>query len=161
MNINAASDGIQGTTTVQIDGGTFDITGSEGIEGTYVQINDGTINISASDDGINGSNKSSAYNTTIEINGGDITVNMGQGDTDGIDSNGDLIINGGTINITGQSACDYDGTAEKNGGTLIVNGQQVSTIPNQMMGGGAAEWAAPAETWAALAAECSRRWAFN
>ena len=31
---------------------------------------------------------------------------------------------------------DYDGNAQYNGGTLIVNGQQVSSIPNQMMGGG-------------------------
>ena len=52
------------------------------------------------------------------------------------DSNGNIIINGGTIDITGQSAFDYDGNAQYNGGTLIVNGQQVSSIPNQMMGGG-------------------------
>ncbi len=121
---------------MQIDGGTLDITASEGIEGTYVQINGGTINISASDDGINGSNKSSAYNTTIEINGGDITVIMGQGDTDGVDSNGDLIINGGTISVNAQSPFDYDGKAEKNGGTLIVNGTETDAITNQMMGGG-------------------------
>ena len=61
---------------------------------------------------------------------------MGQGDTDGIDSNGDLTITGGTIDITGQSACDYDGTAQKTGGTLIINGTETDTIPNQMMGGG-------------------------
>ena len=61
---------------------------------------------------------------------------MGQGDTDGLDSNGDLYITGGTVDITGQSACDYDGRAEKTGGTLIVNGQETDSIPNQMMGGG-------------------------
>ena len=60
---------------------------------------------------------------------------MGAGDTDGIDSNGNIYINGGTVDVTGGSTFDYDGTAEYNGGTIIVNGTQVDTIPNQMMGG--------------------------
>ncbi len=136
ITVNAGSDAIQGTTVVQIDNGSLTLSGGECIEATYVQINGGTINISASDDGINGSGKSSAYSTTVEITGGDITIVMGQGDTDGIDSNGDIYIRGGNINITGQSACDYDGKAEKTGGTLIVNGVETDTIPNQMMGGG-------------------------
>ena len=61
---------------------------------------------------------------------------MGPGDTDGIDSNGNITINGGTIAITGSSSFDYDGTGVINGGTVTVNGQQVTTMPNQMMGGG-------------------------
>ena len=61
---------------------------------------------------------------------------MAQGDTDGIDSNGDLTITGGTINITGQSAFDYDGTATYTGGTLIVNGEEIHELTNQMMGPG-------------------------
>lgn len=136
FNITASSDGIQATTTAQIDGGTFNITASEGIEATQVKINDGTINISASDDGINGAQKSKSLDVSIEINGGSITINMGQGDTDGVDSNGDLYINGGTINITAQSPFDYDGKAAKNGGTIIVNGTETDEITNQMMGGG-------------------------
>ena len=111
------------------------IDASEGIEGTYVKINNGTINISASDDGINAGNKSKNYNTTVEINGGKITIKMAAGDTDGIDSNGNLYINGGTIDITGNSPFDYDGEAKYNGGTLIVNGETTNTITNQFMGG--------------------------
>ncbi|MBR5094938.1 MAG: hypothetical protein IK095_07575, partial [Oscillospiraceae bacterium] len=42
---------------------------------------------------------------------------------------------GGTISISGNSSIDYDGTATFTGGTVIVNGQQVTTIPNQFMGG--------------------------
>ena len=61
---------------------------------------------------------------------------MGQGDTDAIDSNGNLYINGGTINITAQSPFDYDGEAKYSGGTLIVNGTETTSITNQMMGGG-------------------------
>ena len=61
---------------------------------------------------------------------------MANGDTDGIDSNGNLYINGGTINITCNSPFDYDGKAEYNGGILIVNGTKTNEITNQMMGGG-------------------------
>ena len=136
FTIRAGDDGIRAQTVVQIDDGDIRITASEGIEGTYIQINGGTVYIQASDDGINGAYKSKAYDVAIVINGGDITVVMSSGDADGIDSNGDIIVDGGTINVTGSSSFDYDGTAEYNGGTIIVNGQQVSYIPNQFMGGG-------------------------
>lgn len=136
FNITAGSDGIQGTTIVQIDGGSLTMTSSEGVEATFVQINGGTVSIDASDDGVNASNKSSACQVKIEVNGGDITVNMGQGDTDGFDTNGDLIINGGTLNVNAQSPFDYDGQGQLNGGTVYVNGSQTTELTNQMMGGG-------------------------
>ena len=134
--ITAGDDAIHANTLLQIDGGEITVSAAEGLEATYVQINGGDISISASDDGVNAARKSSAYTSTFEMNDGTLTVVMGQGDTDGIDSNGNIMINGGTINVSGQSSFDYDGTAQYNGGTIIVNGQQVTTIPNQMMGGG-------------------------
>ncbi|HAW15988.1 MAG TPA: hypothetical protein DCW41_04715, partial [Clostridiales bacterium] len=106
-----------------------DITAAEGLEGTVVTVNDGDIYIAASDDGINAAQKSDEYSPLVEINGGNITIDMGAGDTDGIDSNGDITINGGTVSISGMSAVDYDGTAQLNGGTLIVNGEETDTIP--------------------------------
>ncbi|MBQ9030920.1 MAG: carbohydrate-binding domain-containing protein [Parasporobacterium sp.] len=130
--INADDDGLHATSIVQIDSGSFEISAAEGIEGTWIQINDGTIRISSWDDGINGAQKSDSFRPTVEINGGDITVSMTSGDTDAIDCNGDLIINGGTIDLTGPSAFDYDGAGQYNGGTIIVNGQQQSSLPNQM-----------------------------
>ena len=135
LTIQAGDDGIHANSVAQIDGGALTIRAAEGIEGTCVQINGGVISIQAGDDGINAARKSSAYNAVIIINGGDITVAMGAGDTDGIDSNGNIIVNGGTIRVTGNSTFDYDGSAQYNGGVIIANGQQVSTIPNQMMGG--------------------------
>lgn len=136
ISINAADDAIQAATIVQIDGGNLSLTGAECIEGTWVQINDGTIDISASDDGINGAQKSSAYTPTVEINGGDITIAMGQGDTDAVDANGNLSVTGGNIDITGQSSFDVDGNISYTGGTITVNGTQIDQISNQMMGGG-------------------------
>ncbi len=133
--IEAGDDGIHADMSIQIDGGTIDIIAAEGFEATSIVINDGDISINASDDGINAAQKVDDIDVRVEINGGNITIVMGQGDTDGIDSNGDLIINGGEISITGQSSCDYDGKGELNGGTLIVNGEEVDEIPGQFMGG--------------------------
>ena len=138
FTINAKSDAVQAVTYLQIDGGTFKLTAAEGFEATSIQINDGTIEISASDDGINGAQKSNSAGTpNIEINGGKLTIVMGQGDTDAIDCNGNITVNGGTIDITAQmSSFDYDGTATYNGGTIIINGEEVNSIPQSMMGGG-------------------------
>jgi hypothetical protein len=136
FDITSVSDGIQGTTYVQIDGGTFNISSAEGIEATYVQINGGDITIDASDDGINATSKSTACDVVVEFNGGNTTITMGQGDTDAVDANGSIYVNGGTIDITAQiSSFDYDRTAEFNGGTIIINGTEVSEIPQSMMGG--------------------------
>ena len=137
FTITGGSDGMQACALLQIDGGTMDITASEGLEATYVRINDGNINISASDDGINASTGTNACETAIEINGGNLNVAVGQGDTDAIDANGSIYVNGGTINVTAQmSSFDYDVKAEFNGGTIIINGEEVSEIPQSMMGGG-------------------------
>ena len=135
LSIDSGDDGVHGTVWVQIDGGSLSISAGEGIEGTTVRINGGEIAIQSWDDGINAARKSTAYPVLVEINGGTVTIAMGAGDTDGIDSNGDIVINGGTISITGSSGFDYDGTAQLNGGTVIVNGQTLDTIPNQFMGG--------------------------
>ena len=120
LQITAADDGIHAVSIVQIDGGTLHITAAEGIEATWVQINDGEITISATDDG---------------INGGSLSITMGQGDTDGIDSNGNLTITGGTISVNAQSPFDYDGTLTHTGGTIIVNGSETTEISNQFGGG--------------------------
>ena len=142
FNITSVSDGICGTTYIQIDGGTINISSTEGIESTYIQINGGTVNVSAVDDGLNASQKSTAVGTpTVEVTGGELTVTMSGNDVDGIDSNGNIIVSGGTITIVypaqaPSESFDCDGTATYTGGTIIINGTQVDSIPQSMMGGG-------------------------
>lgn len=135
LTVEAGSDGIHADSVCQIDGGSVTVNAAEGIEATYVQLNGGTVNITAADDGVNAGAKSKAYNVTVEITGGSLTVAVGPGDTDGIDSNGDIIIRGGAVDITAaMSAIDYDGKAIYTGGTIVINGEQVDSIPAPSMG---------------------------
>ena len=136
FNINASDDGIHATSVLQIDSGNFTLKAYEAIESTYIQINGGQFNISAYDDGINAARKSSFYSPVIEINSGTIKIVIANGDHDAIDSNGDLIITGGIIDITSNSAFDYDGKCYYSSGTIIVNGQQVDSIPTNNFNGG-------------------------
>ena len=135
--ISTGDDAVKAEQRVWIAGGTIDIAESvEGIEAPVIVIDDGDITLNASDDGVNASaSEIVADGLSITINGGNLTIVMGQGDTDAIDSNGDLAISGGTLGITAQSAFDFDGAGTLTGGAITVNGEQVTELTNQMMGG--------------------------
>ena len=62
------------------------------------------------------------------MNGGNLTVEVGQGDTDPIDSNGNITVTGGTIKMTGQTGFDFDGTATYTGGDIYLNGEKQTEI---------------------------------
>lgn len=114
-------DGVHADDALTVNGGTITVTESyEGLEGLTVTINDGTIDITARDDGINTAGEK------MELNGGYIHILAGG---DGVDSNGDLTINGGEIYIdgpsdNGNSAIDYGDRSSVyvNGGTLVAIG---------------------------------------
>lgn len=136
LNINAADDAIRGNSFVQIDGGTINIESSEeGIEANYIKVNDGKITMNANNDGINATPKVNSE-VAIEVNGGTIDISMASGDTDAFDSNGNIIINGGTIHVEAASAFDADGTAQLNGGDVTVNGEKITQITVTRGGGG-------------------------
>lgn len=136
FDLTVGDKGIQALTLVQIEGGEITIPASvEGIEAAYVLINGGTLNINASDDGINASSDINAE-VGIEFNGGDITIVMGAGDTDAVDSNGNIYINGGTFDLTCGSSFDSDGQITYEGGTVVVNGQTITDFTAIQMGPG-------------------------
>ncbi len=101
----------------------------EGVEGSSITINDGDININVLDDAIN----ASADDGQITIAGGTIYL-ICQGD--GIDSNGDLTIEGGNIVIEansiysgGDGALDVGGVYSISGGTITdENGSPLDVL---------------------------------
>ena len=129
FRIAAGDDAIHAASAAQIDGGSFVISAWEGIEATYVQLNGGSLSIEAEDDGVNAGRKSGAYRPTVEIRGGELTIDVASAEGDGIDSNGNIIIRGGTVRIRGEHPFDYDGSASFRGGTLILNGEKTDRIP--------------------------------
>ncbi len=118
FTINTNDDAIMSDLLTEIDGGTINIQSSyEGIEGAYVKITNGTITIFSSDDGINSASDDTSITEYIIITGGTITVDA---NGDGLDSNGSILISGGTITVCGPTS-NADGALDAENG-IIVNG---------------------------------------
>ena len=134
----AGDDGIHASGDLVIDSGTYTVKNStEGLEGKSITINGGDITIYSTDDGVNAANKNAQQSEIFfTMNGGNLTVEVGQGDTDPIDSNGNIAVTGGTIKMTGQTGFDFDGTATYTGGDIYLNGEKQTEIVNSMPGGG-------------------------
>ena len=109
----------------------------EGLEATDITIAGGTIDIAPTDDGINANGY--GENSVIRIAGGDITIiNPSGRDADGLDSNGDIYIEGGRVFISvtdGGSNCALDYGSE-NGGECIVSGGTVIACGGSAMAEG-------------------------
>ncbi|MEA5037149.1 hypothetical protein SDC9_32476 [bioreactor metagenome] len=159
ISIASGDDGIHADENLVINDGSVTITQSyEGLEGFAITVNGGQIDITSTDDGMNagggadgsgfmmgggGFDKdsfSSALTNSgdlpqLTINGGVISVFSSSGD--GVDSNGDLTINGGTLyveaNNNGNSAID---AGAESGGTCVVNGGVVLAIGSSSMAEG-------------------------
>lgn len=120
--------GVQGSSSTSNP--KIDITASyEGLEGTTVSVYSGDIDVVASDDGVNAASSDLGEHSdkyAINIAGGDLYIDAG---SDGLDSNNDISITGGRVEVYGadammDAAIDYDGTFTLSGGTLFGAGME-------------------------------------
>jgi hypothetical protein len=129
FNISSADDGIHADLAIKINNGDINIVKSfEGIESFCITINNGNIIIVSSDDGLNATKgKATEANdgSYLYINGGNICVNASKGD--GLDSNGNIVMMGGTVVVHGPKSqpevgTDYNGSFNISGGFLVLTG---------------------------------------
>lgn len=139
ITLSSGGRGIHADGDMVVNGGDIEVKKSyEGLEGTSVTINAGGIAINSFDDGINsaggtdptdngfpGRDSANAdEDCYIKICGGYIWIDA---DGDGIDSNGDFFVEGGTLLVCGPTsegngAIDYEGEALISGGAVIAVG---------------------------------------
>lgn len=140
ITVDADGDGLQANDGIYIAGGSLYVLNSyEGLEAQDISIWNGDITIIAEDDGINGAggNDGSGLDSfggknpfaadlscNVAIHGGIVNISAGG---DGLDSNGNLVINGGEIYVngptnSGNGAIDYSGSGIINGGILVAAG---------------------------------------
>lgn len=146
FTVSSGDDAFHADNTLQINAGTISIENSyEGLEAQNVLISGGTIELKATDDGINaaGGADESGYGGfrggdrfgggmgsskgKISISGGTLYINASG---DGVDANGCLEISGGNITLCGPTrgdtaVLDYDTTGVINGGRFLGTGSSM------------------------------------
>ena len=163
VTVDAGDDALHCDTQIYIESGEILLQSCyEGIEAPQVTIDGGNVTIYPEDDGINanGGEDSFAFGPMgeasaeseasseetdeseeevtplITINGGSITIVNETGmDSDGLDSNGDIVINGGTVFVSMKggginNALDY---GSENGGQCLINGGVVIACAGSAM----------------------------
>ena len=101
----------------------------EGLQGAFVNVNGGSLDIASGDDGVNASNGDSTIEgyenadsesddgSAITISGGRVQIDYSS--SDGIDSNGSAHVTGGEV-VVGGAAGSMDGSVDANGETTLV-----------------------------------------
>ncbi len=147
ITITTGDDAIHAENYLVVNGGDIEVVASyEGLEGFKIEINAGNLDITSTDDTFNASSTtttfgggmggSTTYNEetdpAIIINGG--TINL-DSQSDSLDTNGVLLINGGDITVNGPNSnveilMDFDRYGEIDGGNLIAVGGTSNMFSN-------------------------------
>lgn len=129
ITISSADDGIKSETSITTGTATLKVTNSvEGLEAPFITVESGSVSLVSSDDCFNATFGNGGENddgSLLSLLGGDVVVNTSGGD--GLDSNGDILVTGGTIIVHGppsqpEVGMDYNGTCNVNGGFLVISG---------------------------------------
>ena len=162
--ISAGDDGIHSETSVYIESGSIEMLSCyEGLEAVTIDVAGGNILIYPKDDGLNANGRRENFfgmgsfpgirrqddavtedtaaeeETWVHVSGGLLTIiNENARDADGIDSNGDILITGGSIRVSlinngTNSALDY---GSESGGTCIITGGDVIACGSYTMAEG-------------------------
>jgi hypothetical protein len=135
ITISSADDAIKSKYWIEVNGGTISIPRSvEGFEAPSLFFKGGDIHLTSSDDGINatmGNDVEGNDGSNLTISGGYVVLNAPAGD--GMDSNGNMTVTGGTILVQGPPAQPEVGLDVN--GPLLINGSfmVVSQINSNMV----------------------------
>jgi hypothetical protein len=132
INISSTDDAMHSETSIVFDGGNTTISKSyEAVESALIYMNGGTLDLTASNDGINTTKGTTSGGTEsndgsyLYVTGGTLAATCTGGDA--IDSNGNLEISGGVVIANGpisgvEEAVDFNGTFNMKGGLFIGAG---------------------------------------
>ena len=144
--VKSDDDGIHAEKTLTITGGTVEVTMAyEGMEAAYMNFEGGVTSVITTDDAWNaaGANASSSTGgnggrggfggggfggsdgSKIKVTGGFHYLYVGTGDTDGMDSNGDIDMTGGVVVIECRMNGGMGGMVDSNGETNIKGGKMI------------------------------------
>ena len=146
LSIHAADDAVHADAGVSVTDGRILIEECyEGIEALTIDVSGGEVEVHCSDDGLNanggsdpfgGSPAESTEETWIHISGGSVTViNETARDADGLDSNGDIVISGGTIRVSlpGTGSNNALDCGSESGGVCLIDGGDVVACGSSSM----------------------------
>jgi len=131
VNIAAESDGIDAITDFVMDGGEVNIRAAgEGIEAANINLGGGNLDIVSEEDALNATvtgqdSNANQPGAALSITGGYLHA---VGVTDGFDSNGLILVTGGTTILEtstggrGSGGIDANGTVTLTGGTMLIAG---------------------------------------